>query len=96
MRSLLEGRLPDTIRLRTEGMPASPDHLPRLQRQAEAARLRIAEFRRAELDEWLDLDWLDAGLAQVAARGARDVAEANQVQLTAICAEFMLWWRTRR
>jgi asparagine synthase (glutamine-hydrolysing) len=94
VRTLLKGRLPDAIRLRTRGMPASPDHLPRLQRQAEVARLRIAEFRRAELAEWLDLDWLDASLAQVAARGASDVSEANQVQLTAICAEFLLWLRT--
>ena len=64
-------------------------------RQAGNARLRIAEFRRAELHEWLDLDWLDAALARVSARGPSDVGEANQVQLTAIFAEFLLWWRTR-
>jgi asparagine synthase (glutamine-hydrolysing) len=92
---LLDGRLPDAIRLRTRGMPASPDHIPRLQRHAEAARLRIADFRRAELDDWLDLDWLDQALGRVAVRGPRDVYEANQVQLTAITAEFLLWWRAR-
>lgn len=95
VRRLLDGRLPDAIRLRTRGMPASPDHLPRLQRQAAAARQRIAAFRQAELDEWLDLDWLDTALGRVGAHGAEDVGDANTVQLTAILAEFLLWWRTR-
>lgn len=95
-RRLLAERLPDAVRLRRSGMPAVPDHYVRLQRQAAGARLRIPEFRRAGVDEWLDLDWLDTTLAQVAARGARGVAEANEVQLTAIGAEFLTWWRTRR
>lgn len=95
VRRLLDGRLPDAIRLRTRGMPASPDHLPRLQRQAEAAKQRIAPFRQAELDEWIDLEWLDTALGRIAARGSNDVSDANRVQLTAIFAEFLLWWRTR-
>ena len=95
VRNLLTGRVPEAIRLRQRAMPATPDHLPRLQRQAESARARIPEFRRAELDEWLDLNWLDEVLSKVAARGPRDVNEANQVQLTAMFAEFMLWWRTQ-
>lgn len=94
-RHMLSGRLPDAVRLRRRGMPASPDHLLRIQRQAEAARTRIAVFRRAGVDDWIDLDWLDAGLARVAARGARDHDEANQVQVTAIAAEFFLWWFER-
>ena len=92
-RSMIEGRLPDAIRLRRQGMPASPDHLPRLQRQAHAARQRIPHFRKAEVDDWLDLDWLDMTLESVAARGPANVDEANEVQLTAIAAEFLLWWR---
>ena len=96
VRSVLAGRLPDSIRLRTRGMPASPDHLVRLQDQAAAARQRITEFRRADLDEWIDLAWLDAGLARIAQHGPRDLGEANQVQLTALAAEYLLWWRTRR
>lgn len=92
-RSMMKGNLPDAIRLRSRGMPASPDHLPRLQRQANAARQRISLFRKAEVDDWIDLDWLDLALESVAARGAMNVEEANEVQLTAIAAEFMLWWR---
>jgi asparagine synthase (glutamine-hydrolysing) len=95
VRHLLDGRLPDAIRLRTRGMPASPDHLPRIRRQAAAARPRIAAFRQAELGEWVDLDWLDGALGRVAAHGPAGVADANAVQLTAIFAEFLLWWRTR-
>ena len=94
-RKMLTGRLHDTIRLRRTGMPASPDHLARLQRQAPGARARIAAFRRAEVDDWLDLDWLDAALANVAVRGVSAAADANLVQLTAITAEFLTWWRTR-
>ena len=95
-RRMLEGHLPDSIRLRQSGMPASPDHYVRLQRQAPAARARIAAFRRAELHDWLDLDWLDEALGRVAAHGIADVNDANEVQLTAMAAEYLLWWRERR
>jgi asparagine synthase (glutamine-hydrolysing) len=94
-RSMLAGQLPDSIRLRSRGMPASPDHLSRLQRQAHAARQRIPRFRKAEVDDWIDLDWLDLTLESVAARGPINYNEANEVQLTAIAAEFLLWWRSQ-
>lgn len=92
-RHMLAGRLPDSIRLRKSGLPASPDHYVRLQRQAPQARARVAEFRKAELEEWLDLDWLDAALERIGVYGPANVIEANEVQLTAITAEFLLWWR---
>lgn len=95
-RHILDGRLPDAIRLRRTGMPASPDHIVRLRRQARAARGRIATFRRADIDEWFDLDWLDQALERIAAHGPRHVGDANEVQLTAINAEMLTWWRTRR
>jgi asparagine synthase (glutamine-hydrolysing) len=94
-RRMMDGNLPDSIRLRTRGMPASPDHIPRLQRQAAAARDRIRVFRAAEVDEWLDLDWLDEALQLISQRGPSDVDEANQVQLTALAAEFITWWRAQ-
>ena len=92
-RRVLAGRLPDSIRLRTRGMPASPDHGVRLKNYAAKARTRIDAFRRAEVDEWFDLDWLDQTLASVAERGPSGVIEANNVQLTAINAELLTWWR---
>jgi asparagine synthase (glutamine-hydrolysing) len=92
-RFMLDGHLPDAIRLRRRGMPASPDHLLRLHRQAEAARLRIAEFRNAEIDEWVDLDWLDNSLASISAKVPTNFGQADEVQLTAMAAEFLLWWR---
>lgn len=95
-RAMLAGHLPDAIRLRRQGMPASPDHLDRLQRHAPAARERIAAFRAAGLNEWLDLDWLDQALAQMAQSGTHSHSVANEVQLTAIAAEFLLWWNERR
>jgi asparagine synthase (glutamine-hydrolysing) len=90
-RRMLVGRLPDEIRLRRLGMPASPDHILRLQSQAEAARGRIAVFRRAGVDDWLDLDWLDQSLARISANGLQNSDDANQIQLTAITAEFLTW-----
>lgn len=93
-RQILKGRLPDLIRLRRSGMPASPDHLVRLQQQAPAARARIPAHRAAGLDEWLDLHWLDTALAHIADRGALSIVEANEVQMTAINAEYLTWWRT--
>ena len=92
-RAMMAGHLPDAIRLRNRGMPASPDHYARLQRQAAVARLRIPHFRKADIDDWLDLEWLDGALQSVATRGPVNVEEANEVQLTAIAAEFLLWWR---
>ena len=91
-RRMMEGHLPDAIRLRPRGMAASPDHNRRLQDQATAARKRVAAFRKAGIDDWLDLDWLDQALTGMAIAGPRDVTHGNSVQMTAIMAEFLLWW----
>jgi asparagine synthase (glutamine-hydrolysing) len=92
-RALLKGRLPDSIRLRPKGMPFSPDYYDRLRAQAPQALDRIPAFRAAGVEEWLDLDWLAQGLIRVHSRGARDVPEAFQIQLTAHVAEFLTWRR---
>lgn len=93
-RLILQDRLPDAIRLRRSGRPASPGHLARLQRHASAARERIPAFRAAGVDDWLDLEWLDTALAAMAARAVADPSVANEVQLTAMTAEFLTWWRS--
>ncbi len=95
-RLMLAGRVPDSIRLRALGMPASPDHVTRLTRQAPAARDRIGAFRAAGIDAWIDCDWLDNALARTAATGPAGIDDANQVQLTALAGEFLLWWQDRR
>jgi len=92
VRELLKGHLPDSIRLRPKGLAFSPDYFVRLQRQAPAARARIAAFRAAEAGEWLDLEQLDAALARIAAGTAR-ADEILPAQLTAMAAEFITWWR---
>lgn len=93
-RLILQDRLPDAIRLRRSGRPASPGHLEQLRRHAPAARGRIAVFRAAGVDDWLDLDWLDTALAEMAARTVADPFVANEVQLTAMTAEFLTWWNS--
>ena len=92
-RHILTGHLPDTIRLRGKGLAFSPDYFQRLTRQAPAARERIASFRKAGVDEWLDLDALDAALARIARETPRDGQEVLKAQLTAMAAEFITWWR---
>lgn len=95
VRTMLDGHIPDPIRLRRHGMPAEPDRYQRMQRQANAARTRITAFRKADIDEWIDLEWLDAALLRIAAHGAINNDDTNEVQLTSIAAEFLWWWRTR-
>lgn len=92
-RRMMVGQLPDAIRLRPKGSAISPDYYQRLQRQAAGERERIGLFRKADVDDWIDLDWLDAALARVAASGAADVHDAARVQITAMVAEYILWWR---
>jgi len=94
-RFIARSHLPDEIRLRSSGLPASPDHSQRLRRQAPAALERVAAFRKAGVDEWLDLDWLGEALGRIGKAGPSDIDEANQAQLTAITAEFLSWWRGR-
>jgi asparagine synthase (glutamine-hydrolysing) len=62
-----------------------------LHAQASEALDRIPVFHAAGVEEWLDLDWLAQGLVRVQSRGARDVSEAFQIQLTANVAEFLTW-----
>jgi len=93
-RNILKDRIPDAVRMRRHGMPASPDHVPQLQAQASAARARIPHFRKHEVDDWLDLDWLDENLGRISQHGPSNVSDANETQLTAIAAEFLTWWRS--
>ncbi|BGE84885.1 hypothetical protein Ms3S1_13210 [Methylosinus sp. 3S-1] len=91
-RALLDGRLPDSIRLRRSGLAFCPDFYPRLAAEAPEARTRLLAFRRAGIGEWLDLDWLDQRLARLDAEPRPPVAEAFRIQITANVAEFLLAW----
>lgn len=93
-REIARDLLPDDVRLRRSGMPADPGHYERLRRFAPDARARIALHRRAQIDDWLDLDWLDQELAKVAVKGVTSVFVANTVQLTALSAEYLQFMRT--
>lgn len=90
-RSIGKGLLPETVLARQRGMPADPGHHARLQAYAAPARTRIAAFRAAGVNDWLDLDWLDQALVRVAERGVTGVDDANRVQLTALAAEYLTW-----
>jgi asparagine synthase (glutamine-hydrolysing) len=94
VRMMLDGRLPDSIRLQPKGSGISPDYFQRLRTHALPQTKRIALLRKADVGEWIDLDWLDANLRRVDARGANGVEDALEVQLTAMNAEMLYWWRS--
>lgn len=93
-RAILKGHVPDAIRLRIAGMPFAPDYDGRILNGARAAHARIALFRAAELGQWLDLDWLDAALYDMTRSKAGTLDHRFKVALTAIAAEYLLWWQT--
>lgn len=92
-RHLLVGKLPDAIRLRGKGPGFAPDYNDRLRSEAEAARARIALFRQAGADEWIDLDLLDRGLRQASHGASSSHGDVTRAQLTALAGEFIAWWR---
>ncbi|WP_286710566.1 asparagine synthase-related protein, partial [Brevundimonas sp. UBA2497] len=94
-RALLKGRLPDTIAFRECKMPFSPTWPIMMQDQAPAARALIAAQREAGAGEWLDLEWLDRSLAQVASQTTVSPGLSYRVQATALAAEFFRWWSER-
>jgi len=95
-RAMLKDRLPDAVRLRQFGRPFSPDYMQRMQTQAPLALARMDLFRAAGADEWLDLNWLADALVALGKRGPANFKEAFAVQMTAIAAEFFVWWKGDR
>ena len=94
-RAMMFDRMPPAIATRTSKSPFSPDQPAALVRHAQAARDRLVLHRRHGADEWLDLDWLDIALEQMAQGRRSSVGWAMKVQASAQAAEFVTWWRTR-
>ncbi|KQN21207.1 hypothetical protein ASE86_14630 [Sphingomonas sp. Leaf33] len=90
-RALLAGKVPESIRLRRDLLPFSPDYPDRLVRDAPRARARIAGYAAAGVGDWIDLAWLDTALAAVA-RGDDRTFDPTQVQATAMAAAFLADW----
>jgi asparagine synthase (glutamine-hydrolysing) len=91
-RALTAGMLPEAIRLRQSHGAFSPDYMVRIRNDAKSALSRFPVFRACSADDWLDLDWLDAALQRVSAAGPASIADAYEIQLTAMAAEFLVWW----
>lgn len=91
-RHLMAGHLPDAIRLRQHGRPASPDHLVRLRAFAGIAREAMDSWRAVGVGDWIDLDWLDSALARAARQEASYLPESTEIQITAMTAQFLAWW----
>ena len=96
-RALLKGRVPDAVRMRTQGQPYSPDYVPRLRAQAGIARARVPIYAEAGLAEWIDLAWLSLALQQLEqSSGAADYGLCYAAQGTAALAEYLLWAREQK
>ncbi|QQQ18557.1 hypothetical protein JIP62_14935 [Brevundimonas vitis] len=92
-RAILRGRLPDTIVSRTSKMAFSPTYPLLLQTQAPTARERLRAQREAGAGEWLDLEWLDQALADLANGRPFNTPMLFRIQATANAAQFFGWWR---
>ena len=91
-RALLQGRVPDSVRLHRSGRPFSPDYVPRLKAFAPRVEDRLDAFRHAGIGRWLDLDWLAPALRKLStSKGDRDYSLYYLVQSTVLYAEFLLW-----
>ena len=91
-RAMMQGHLPEEIRLRRTTGAFSPDYMDRIRTQAPAVLERFGLFRKAEAGDWVDLNWLEEALQRIAANGTRSIPEAFEVQMTAMAAEFLVWW----
>lgn len=90
-RAMLKGRVPNSVRMRSRGMPFSPDYQIRLVRQAKDAQARLAVFDEAGLDKWIDLKWLANQLQRAVSGAQRTTPEQFALQNTAMTGEFLLW-----
>lgn len=91
-RVVLEGRVPDAVRLTPTKLPFSPDYVSRLRSHSAAAVDRIQTFRAIGADDWLDLDWLHGALLRIGRGEALSPKDQLQAQATSIAAEFLVWW----
>lgn len=92
VRVLMNGHLPESIRLRKTKMAFSPDYAQRLRLQAPETIHHIAAYRAAGVDQWLDLDWLSITLAGRDQKDTYSVADNFKVQMTASVAAYLHWW----
>ncbi len=95
-RTLLRGRLPESIRLRPKGPAFAPDFHARLRHHAGAAAARMPLFRRAGIGAWLDLDRIEARLRAPDTIDRAHAVSAFKIQFGVQIAEYLLWWVSGR
>ena len=96
-RAMMKGRIPDTVRLRMQGKPFSPDFIQRVWHDAPAVLSRIPEYRRHGVGEWIDLPWLEQALKKGNVQPSpQNSADLFRLQSTCHTAEFLLWNRFRQ
>lgn len=92
IRAMLLGRVPDETRLRTEKRPFSPDYNARLMREAAQLKSRLDTWRAAGVGEILDLDWIAQAAERLAGSDPPPRHVVAEFHMSAMTAEFLLWW----
>lgn len=92
IRAMLAGRVPDETRLRTEKRAFSPDYNVRLMREAKQLKSRLGAWHAAGVGEVLDLDWMVQAAGRLADGDLPSRHIAAEFHLSAMTAEFLLWW----
>lgn len=95
IRAMLNGRVPDETRLRTEKRAFSPDYDDRLVREAPSLLARLDRWRAAGVEQILDLDWLARITHQIGSGTPTSLQIRSKAHMSVMAAEFATWWSTR-
>jgi len=92
IRAMLAGRVPEETRLRTEKRAFSPDYNARLMREVTQLKTRLDAWHAAGVGEILDLDWMAQGAERLAGGDLPPQHIVAEFHMSAMTAEFLLWW----
>ncbi|WP_404369456.1 asparagine synthase-related protein [Sphingomonas sp. MMS24-J45] len=96
IRGMLNGKVPEETRLRTEKRAFSPDYDQRLTREAPSLTSSIDAWRAANVQDFLDARWIARNVDAMAAGNLRPAHIRGAFHMTAMAAEFLLWWSRQR
>ena len=90
-RALLKGHVPDHVASQAKGLGFSVDYDIRFRDEVSHVSKRIARWRQAGVDQWLDLGWVEREVARVSGLEGVPVDKKFRVQLSVLAAEYFLY-----
>ena len=92
-RGMLQGHVPNELRLRTTKGAFSPDYIQRLQKAAPETRPIMRQYSKGAAAQWLDFHWLDQALLRLShAPQSLLYQDLILIQSTCQAAAFFDWW----